>query len=237
MIHMTPKCTEIANTERLLRLAGRYASTGIIHDELIPFFNQDGQWDLVLWGWPKSLYKVIRRLMQNAYLPEERRIERCPDGWRLRTSFVWWEDGPVQLPWAEVAGTVRILKTASVVAPKLRIVGSHVYVLVDHDTKHISAPYLRWVGGNFKTGEEILSVEVPSLEHVGGSIWVTHARSVAARRLKTVGGDLWTPNADAFRPRHIRIGGTWHISPVAEKQKIADERAAHVLRTDEAFPI
>lgn len=216
---------------KILKLTGKYLSTGIIDDSLIRFFCQDGQWigDKIVWNY--GTYVKALEQMQGAFLPASRRTLRCRAGSKLLTSFLWRQAAPANVPYCEVAGSVLVPSRAVIRAHSLRHVGTHFYT---QSNNTIRLPNLIGVGGSFHTSQScnlhaprlravegdcsLIGHSPPSLEEVGGSFCIRWAFSCTSEKLKSVGGTL-----DLHKSTHVElpvltsVGGNLVASDLAKR--------------------
>ena len=178
--------------------------TGVIREELIPFFDQHGRWLGERRSWRRSTHVTALKRMRGAFLPAQRRTSRCRAGLRLLTSLVWKHRSPLLITYCEVAGCVKVAARVAIAAPSLRTIGRHMHTKT---TAKVDLPQLRRIGGDLDlraSGE----VRAPWLQQVGGKMLVSGFDFPA---LREVGGRLsilWTSRISA--PRLRFVGGTLH---------------------------
>lgn len=209
------------NKQDLIKHIENYAATGHIHDELIPYYDQDGKWR----GNPiVNIYtKAIPCLkgIKSSYLPSSRRTSREANGTRLKTSFVWKGDEDVRMIYSEISGNLTVEGNANIHASCLRYVQGSLY---SSTTKKVYLPSLHSVGSNFhllKTFEvkvprlrhiagsaQILGQFPPRLETVGRSLGVYWCFRAESSCLRSVGDYICLTKAESLRlPELQRIGG------------------------------
>lgn len=187
----------------ILRHIHHYASTGIIDDALIPYYDQHGKWrrDKIKWQRPDLARESVK--MRDSFLPSSRRTRTTRSGTVLRTTFYCQGDESLMIKYSSIEGSLIINGSAVINAANLRHVGGH---LVTRSNTRIYLPYLTSVGGNFETmdnfsikaprlrnvvGNMIIAGQIPpKLEFVGGRLGVDWSFECHAPRLRYVGGCL-----------------------------------------------
>lgn len=198
------------NQEEILKHIKIHATTGIIHDALIPYFDQDGKWrgDMIRWKCDTS--KPCLAKIQTSLLPSSRRTRRERSGTVLRTSFYWTGPECVHVTYSGIEGSFVVGNKNSIHAPSLRHVGGH---FTTGTNQRIHLPNLQTVGGDFLAMETFL-LEAPRLRHVAGKVMLI---GTLPPSLETVGKHLavyWLFAFDAPRLRHI--GGSLVLSKVEQ---------------------
>ena len=200
------------NIDRIRDASRTYSLTAEISDLLIPFFQQDGRWIGDRRSWRRSDYLVFRSYMELALLPADRRTTVNNLGENiLLTSFVWKSQGPVEIFWHRVNGSIKVKTIAPIAARNLRSVGGNFYATTTSD---LDLPNLQQVGGDFEVmktrklhATRLLSVggsalvtdfNLAGLESVGKRLWMRNTRHVDAPRLRTVGGSLDAHGSETF---------------------------------------
>jgi hypothetical protein len=170
------------NQNEVIRHIKAYAQTGIICDELIPFYDQTGKWrgDSILWqrSPPESLLASIRM----SHLPEARRVTKDRGGSILLTSWYVRNIQDTRIHYAEIRGS-----------------------LVAHRDRQLQAIALRSIGGNF-CGPTKHRIYLPNLLHVGGNFEAAEGFPLHAPRLRTVGGRLKV--SSSIPPMLQSVGGS-----------------------------
>ena len=185
----------------LLKHIRKYHSSGVIHDALIPLFDQDGRWrgDQI-----RQLTDELRPSlegMRKAFLRSSRRTRKCRSGTVLRTSFYRQGAEPVRMTYCGIAGSLIITGNAIIHAANLRDVRGHV---ISDTNERIYLPNLRTVGGRFELVRSF-HIKAPRLRHVGGNVML--AGSVPPS-LESVGGRLGVSWSFAFHaPKLKHVGG------------------------------
>lgn len=171
------------NQEQLTECILQFEATGIIPDQLIEFYDQNGKWrgDHISWvsPAPKSALSAIRQ----SHLSEARRTATSKSGPILLTSFVWRKKQPLTITYAEIKGSLVVSTNAKVHAANLRHVGGHLILRSSHK---IYLPYLRTIGGKFECAKGFL-LHSPRLREVGGACRLT---GVVPPKLERVGGTM-----------------------------------------------
>lgn len=176
-----------------------YVSEGIIHDELIPFFDQDGKWrgDKIKW----QLSDLVRESvsMRESFLPSSRRTSTTRCGTVLRTTFYWQGNESLMIKYSGIEGSLIVNGKAVVQAANLRHVGGH---LITHSNARIYLPNLASVSGNLE-GMKGFFFKAPRLRVVGGNMMIA---GLIPPKLETVGGRLgvyWSFECNAPRLQHV----------------------------------
>jgi len=254
MPNLTLKNYMNTETEIILSHIENYTTTGVIHDALIPYFDQHGKWI----GAPgiRSCAKSSRHLdrIKSSYLSASRRTSRDRAGTILRTSFVWRGSKSVHLTHSGIQGSLIVEGNANIHAAGLR----HVYgSLISSTDKRVYLPNLRTVGGHFEF-MHTFGLHVPRLHHVGGrakmlgllppslatigkSLGVYWCFEAESDRLQNVGGSLVLTNAVIIHfPELVAIGGSFlltfktHVIHALKLESIGGDflsKSAHEIRT------
>ena len=197
------RSSQIVNIAKIFNASRNYSLTGNIPNLLVPFFQQDGCWIGDKRIWRRSDYLRIRSYMKRALLPAGRRTTVNHLGENiLLTSFVWKSQGPVEIFWHQIKGSIRVKSNASITAKNLRVVGRHFYATTTSD---LDLPNLQQVEGDFEV-MKTWKLHAPRLLSVGGSVLVADFNLT---RLESVGKRLWsrgTRNVDA--PNLRTVGGS-----------------------------
>ena len=217
-----------------------FAKSGEIHDDLLPFYDQDGKWCGGPWIWIRDKLIPYYELIKSSCLSSSRRTKRGRYGTVLRTSFIWRGDGKIDLNYTTIEGAFIVEGNASIHACNLRhVAGSFcstttkkVYLpnLVEvgrhYEMMHsfsVYAPRLRRVGGRLKTIGKI----PPRLESTGESLALFWSFNAESKSLRHVGGYLILAKAEEVRfPKLESIGGRFLPSPLT--LKIDAPRLAHI---------
>jgi hypothetical protein len=207
----------------ILKHIQHYVSKGIIHDALIPFFDQDGKWrgDEIKWQ-PSDLARESVR-MRESFLPSSRRTRTTRSGTVLRTTFYRQGNESVMIKYYSIEGSLIVNGNAVIHAANLHHLGGH---LITQSNARIYIPNLVSVRGNFEAMKGFL-LKAPRLREVGGDMMVTgyvppKLESVGGRlgvywvfelnftRLQLVGGSLMAPKAEVIiAPLLETIGGSF----------------------------
>jgi hypothetical protein len=178
-----------------------YVSKGIIHDALIPFFDQDGKWrgDKIKWQGSDLARESAR--MRESFLPSSRRTRTARSGTKLRTTFYWEGNESLIIKYSGIEGSLIVNGNTVIHAANLRHVGGH---LITQSNTRIYLPYLASVGGNLEVmGGFVLNA--PRLRDVAGNMMIA---GQIPPKLETVGGRLgvyWS--FDCHAPRLQHVGG------------------------------
>jgi hypothetical protein len=189
------------NTDQtqLLHHIANYAATGRIHDDLIPYYDQNGTWRgrSILRDHMSAMPHLLA--IQTSHLPAPRRTGRDRHGTRLKTSFLWSGNEKVSMTYSAIDGSLHVKGNARIHASCLRHVGGSLHA----STKHpVYLPCLETVGMDFSVMNSF-SVKIPRLRHVGG--WARLLGHVPPR-LATVGGSLcvhWCFHPDSDSLKHV----------------------------------
>lgn len=178
-----------------------FSNSGVIPDELIPFYDQHGKWkgDRIRWRTPipKSLLTSIRR----SYLSESRRYGRSRGGAILLTSWYVRSEDESRIPFAEIRGSLIAHASWPLQALTLRLIGGH---FLGHTKHRIDLPNLVRVGGCFES-PDAFCLHAPRLRTAGG--WLKVAGAVPPK-LQKVRGSLSTFWCFDFKaPRLLSVGG------------------------------
>ena len=187
------------NKEILIKHIENYANTGHIHDELIPFYDQDGKWcgAPIFWSHAQKITRL--KIIQSSYLPSSRRTSKDMHGTCLKTSFIWRGDEDVRMTYSGISGSLIVEGNANIHASCLRHVGGS---LISSTNKHVYLPNLNTVGSHFQI-MKTFELKVPRLRHVGGK---TQILGQFPPRLETVGRSLgvyWCFNAQSSCLRSV----------------------------------
>jgi hypothetical protein len=167
---------------QLIQYIRQFATTGIIHDAIIPFFDQNGRWRGDTVSWKEQAPTALQSLIKNAHLPESRRSTISRMGPVLMTSWVAEEQEAVTVKYAEIRGS-----------------------FIAYSRKPVSALGLRYIGGHLSTTTD-MRIDVPNLVHVGGNCEVSSSFKLVAPRMRTVGGRLKV--SGDLPPRLESVGGS-----------------------------
>jgi hypothetical protein len=178
-----------------------YVSKGIIHDALIPFFDQDGKWrgDKIKWQLSDLARESVK--MRDSFLPSSRRTRKGRSGTVLLTTFYWRGNESLVIKYSGIEGSFIVNGRAVVHAANLRHVGGH---LITQSNTRIYLPYLASVGGNLE-GMKGFFFKAPRLRDVGGNVMIA---GQIPPKLETVGGRMgvyWS--FDCHAPRLQHVGG------------------------------
>lgn len=187
----------------------QYSKTGIIDDELLPCFDQEGCWrgsgncrlDI-------AHHAAIRKISK-AVLPVSRRTKKSRSGTILRTSFIWRGVRPITLKYCEIKGSLVVFENASLRAANLRHIGGR---FCANNSNQIDLPILTSVGGSFEAVHGYC-LKAPRLREVGGGMVIVYH---IPPRIETVGGRFgayWVFDLSPLRLRHV--GGAL-VAPKAE---------------------
>lgn len=192
--------------QAILKHVKKFAKTGMLHDGLIRFFDQNGKWrgDTIRWRCAKETAYLAA--IQSYRLPQSRRTRRDRSGTVLCTSFCWSRQERVCVNYSRIEGSLICASNVPIHAANLRHVGGHFAACTNH---RIYLPYLASVGGNFEAPMSFL-LNAPRLRQVGGR--VTFAEQLLPS-LETVGGRLaamWAFQFDAPKLKHV--GGTMSLA-------------------------
>jgi len=187
------------NKINLIKHIENYATTGHIHDELIPFYDQDGKWcgAPIFWLYANKITRL--KIILSSYLPPSRRTIKDMHGTTLRTSFIWRGDKDVSMTYSEIGGSLIVEGNANIHASCLRHVGES---LKSSTNKKVYLPNLTTVGSHFQM-MHTFEVKVPRLRHVGGRAQIL---GQFPPRLETVGRSLgvyWSFRAESSSLRSV----------------------------------
>jgi hypothetical protein len=183
----------------ILKHIRKYQSSGVIHDALIPLFDQDGRWRGDQIRRQTDELRVSLQGMRKAFLRSSRRIRKCRSGTVLRTSFYRQGAEPVRMPYCGIDGSLIVSGNAIIHAANLRDIGGHV---ISDTNEQIYLPNLRTVGGRFELIRSFL-IKAPRLRHVGNNLLLA---GYVPPCLETVGGRLsvhWSFTFHAPRLKHV----------------------------------
>ena len=143
-------------------------------------------------------------VMHSAVLPESRRTALNEQGEPvLRTSFYWRKRRDVEIPWFEIAGSIKVKSLEAISAPNLRLVGGYIYSCTDskacfpnlqrvvgdldfQGTRKLHVPQLSEVGGSLL----VIECDLPNLETVGNRFWGIWTGPLFVPKLRSVGGSF-----------------------------------------------
>jgi hypothetical protein len=185
----------------ILKHIRKYHSSGIIHDALIPLFDQDGRWRGDQIRWQTDASPPLLEGMRKAFLRSSRRTRKCRSGTVLRTSFYWQGAETVRTTYCGIDGSFVVDSDAMICAANLRQIGGH---FISKTAERIDVPNLKTVGGSVGLICCFL-LKAPRLRDVGGN--VTIAGQIPPK-LETVGGRMgvyWS--FDCHAPRLQHVGG------------------------------
>lgn len=198
------------NQDYILHLIQHYASTGIIHNALVPFYDQHGRWRGGATRWKCASSQPLLAKIKSSLLPSWRRTRKRRSGITLRTSFYWTGAEPVRLRYGCIKGSFIVNSNVMIDAVSLRHVGGH---FITNSDQRIHLPRLASVAGNFEAMQSF-HVAAPRLRGVGGNVMLVGQLPPS---LETVAGRLgiyWTSSVDAQLLRHV--GGCLVISKANE---------------------
>lgn len=217
--------------KEVLNHVTNYTKTGVIHDALIRFFDQNGKWrgDTIRWRCANA--KGLQAALKSCMLPPSRRVRRDRSGTVLRTSFYWTGPECVRMNYSGIEGSFICVSKVPIYAANLRHVGGHFATSTNH---RIYLPYLASVGRNFDAsksfflnaprlrqvgGRAIFAAQVPpSLETVGGKLGAIWAYTFEAPKLKHVGGTMVLTKTEVLQvPVLETVGGGILLGPLAKK--------------------
>ena len=217
------------NQKDILNLIHSYHETGLIHDGLIPFYDQFGRWrgDTINWRFSES--KSALEAIGTSRLPESRITLASDRGPVLQTSFYGQNSTPITLVYSEVKGSVVATKDVMVYAPLLRKVSGHFIIRTN---RRIYVPSLEVVAGNFDVmrgsllhaqrlstvgGSMMIGDDLPPcLETVGGRLAVYRVHNFEACKLRHVGRSLSVPKAKALNAPVLETVGCSLLVGTAE---------------------
>lgn len=188
--------------QEILKHVRKYHSSGVIHDALIPLFDQDGRWRGDQIRRQTDELRLSLEGMRKAFLRSSRRTRKCRSGTVLRTSFYRQGAEPVRMTYCGIDGSLIITGNAIIHAANLRDVRGHV---ISDTNERIYLPNLRTVGGRFELVRSFL-IKAPRLRHVGGNVILA---GYVPPSLETVGGRLsvhWS--FEFYAPKLKHVGGS-----------------------------
>ena len=193
-------------TNAILTSIEHYSRTGEILDDLLPYFRQSGRWVGDCRNWPKTTYRMASAVMHSAVLAESRRTAVNDQGEPiLRTSFHWRKRRDVEIPWFEIAGSIKVKSLETISAPNLRSVGGYIFSCSDSE---VCLPNLLRVGGDLDF-QGTRKLHVPQLTEVGGSLLVIECD---LPNLEMVGNRFWGIwTGPLFVPKLRSVGGSFEI--------------------------
>lgn len=152
-------------TKLILSHIADYLETGVIHDALIPYYDQHGKWIGTPGLWQQSKRWPCIDRIKSSHIPTPRRTYRDRSGTILRTSYIWRDNKDACLTHSGIQGSLIVQGNAMIHAPSLRNVGGN---LMSTTNKRVYLPNLRTVGGHFQF-MHTFDLHVTRLQHVGGS--------------------------------------------------------------------
>lgn len=178
-----------------------FSHTGIISDELLPYYDQHGKWRGDKIRWWRPIPESLLTLIQRSHLPEARRFHRVRDRTILHTSWNVCSEKDSRIHFAAIRGSLIAHPSWPLQAMSLRFVGGH---FLGHTKHRIEIPNLVRVGGSFET-PDAFCLHAPRLRSVGG--WLKVAGTVPTK-LQSVGGSLSTFACFEFKaPMLLFVGG------------------------------
>lgn len=210
------------NRKYIIKHIGKYAATGQIHDDLVPFYDQHGKWHGAPFIWFHIRTVPRLNIIKSSYLPASRRTLKERQGTMLRTSFIWRGDENVRMTYTRIGGSMIVEGNAIVHAACLRDVGGS---LISSTNKRVYLPNLRTVGNHFQMmktfdlkitrlrqvggSAKMLGQFPPQLKTVGGSLGVYWCFTAESKSLKQIGGYMVLTKAESIRfPVLESIGGS-----------------------------
>lgn len=217
--------------QAILNHVETFAKTGMIHDALIRFFDQNGKWRGHTIRWRCAKEKAFLTAIKSCRLHPSRRTRSDRSGTVLCTSFYWTRQERVCMNYSGIEGSFICASKVPVHAANLRHVGGHFAASTTH---RIYLPYLASVGGNFEApmsffvnaprlrevGGRVTIAEqlLPSLETVGGRLVAIWAYGFEAPKLKHVGGTMGLAKTEVLRvPVLETVGGGILLGSLAKK--------------------
>jgi hypothetical protein len=198
------------NQDYISHLIQHYASTGIIHNALVPFYDQHGRWRGGTTRWKCASSQPLLAKIKSSLLPSWRRTRKRRSGITLRTSFYWTGAEPFRLRYGCIEGSLIVSSNAMIYAANLRHVGGH---FITSSNLRIHLPCLASVAGNFEAMQSF-HVAAPLLRRVGGNVMLAGCLPPS---LETVAGRLGIYGADSVYAACLRhVGGCLVISKANE---------------------
>ena len=196
-------------TKNILANMETYLATGVIHDDLVPYYDQNGKWfgAPIIWFHTRRLSHLDR--IKSSYLPVSRRTCRDRSGTILCTTFIWSSNKSVRLNYSRINGSLLVESNATIHAACLREVRGN---LMSTTNRRVDLPNLRSVDGNF-VFVQTFELHVPRLHHVGG-----RAKMLGSLppRLTTVGRSLGLYWAFEAESDHLKSVGDYFALTKAE---------------------
>ncbi len=209
------------NERELIALAKDARRFNSIPAELIPFFNQHGNWIGAPWAWSKSTIHSTAHSMRGLILPARQRFRRSGVRRIVLTSLeikqptisrwdevhgnvliddgIEWEDGQIDF----IQGSLMAGRKATIKLPRLEAVVGDFRTHILRPCR-IDVPQLLQIGGSAAMRCKL----PPRLEHVGGNLRLHHNRAVSLQALESVGGTLEIIGSRGVRADElISIGG------------------------------
>lgn len=187
--------------QEILKHIRKYHSSGVIHDALIPLFDQDGRWRGDQIRWQTDASPPLLEGMRKAFLRSSRRTRKCRSGTVLRTSFYWQGTETVRTTYCGIDGSFVVDSNAIICAANLRHIGGH---FISKTAERIDMPNLKTVGGRVGL-MRCFRLKAPRLRHVGGNVMLA---GYMPPSLETVGGRLGVSWSFAFHaPKLKHVGG------------------------------
>ncbi len=234
MKHKPPLSAIPIKRQQLIHCLKDYEKNEVIHDSLIPYYDQHGKWrgDTLLWR--EDAIKKLIASMQKSHLPEPRRTMKSRMGPILLTSWVASAEESVMVKYVEIRGSLIAYNSQPIVAASLRYIAGDFsastsnridfpnLVRVEGNCEaaasfRLHAPRLRSVGGRLKLSGEL----PPRLESVGRSLSTFWLFEFVAPNLKHVGGTLIPHKAETVHaPLLETIGGGFLVSDRTEKIEV-----------------
>lgn len=184
----------------------RFEIDEVVEDELIPFFNQEGNWVGLGAGGPEF------GKIQNSKIPKERTIQKqyaknklLKEKPILLSSFTSTdtEEKPIELPYSKIAGDLQIEYATRVYCPNLKEVGGDIIVT---NASSLLAPKLQYLGGDIQA-QNATEVVIPDIEKILGYLSIDSVQEFEAQKLKLIGGSLNVQNCENLcLPKIERIG-------------------------------
>lgn len=185
----------------ILKHVRKYHSSGVIHDALIPLFDQDGRWRGDQIRWRTDRLSALVKGMREVFLPSLRRTRKCRSGTILTTSFYWQGSETILTTYCGIDGSFVVDGNAIILAANLRHIGGH---FISKTTEKVDVPNLTTVGGRVHLLCTFL-LKAPRLRHVGGNVMIA---GYMPPLLETVGGRLGVSwSFDFHAPKLKSIGG------------------------------
>lgn len=196
--------------DNILQHIEHHASTGIIHDALIPYFDQDGRWrgTEIFTHYKNSIPSM--ESLKSSFLPASRRTHKEGSSTILRTSFCWRGNEPICLKYRGIRGSLITNGNSVIFATDLNNVGGH---LISSTNNRVYFPNLKSVGGDFSFMRSI-NVLAPRLKKVRGNVKLI---AKFPQALETIGGILGVySDFDFDAPCLKHIGRSFVLSKTQE---------------------